>query len=137
MNNAIKIFPQLSQNLLEANSLHTVPFLWAKFHFQQKFYISVFDSLLSDACKSTRANIIDPLNPRSSPRDCYDILKLGQTESGQYDIFPLDIDGAVRVYCDMTTDGGGWTVSISFRIEFACKCCMVYNTHFVSNAAVN
>ena len=41
--------------------------------------------------------------------DCSDLLKSGQTQSGVYSIDP-DGKGSFDVYCDMRTDGGGWTV---------------------------
>ena len=41
--------------------------------------------------------------------DCSDLLKSGQTRSGVYSIDP-DGKGSFDVYCDMRTDGGGWTV---------------------------
>ena len=41
--------------------------------------------------------------------DCSELLKSGHTQSGVYSINP-DGRGHFSVYCDMHTDGGGWTV---------------------------
>ena len=40
---------------------------------------------------------------------CADLYKFGQTNSGVYTVDP-DGSGAFDVFCDQTTDGGGWTV---------------------------
>ena len=43
-------------------------------------------------------------------KDCSDILNQGYSTSGVYEIFQPEM---THVYCDMETDGGGWTVILN------------------------
>lgn len=56
-----------------------------------------------DTCTKTVQNV-------PNPKSCADLKKGGATCDGIYVIFPKG-RRAVRVLCDMTTEGGGWTVS--------------------------
>ena len=56
--------------------------------------------------------IIELVNSR--PTDCHCIMEQGYNTSGRYFIYPHDNgvpQDPVYVWCDMDTDGGGWTVS--------------------------
>ena len=49
-------------------------------------------------------------NPMLSPRDCREVQLQGATLNGVYTIYPLSSTQPINVYCDLTTDNGGWTV---------------------------
>ena len=47
----------------------------------------------------------------SLPKDCSEVQTRGATNNGLYTLQPTDGGRTFQVYCDLETDGGGWTVS--------------------------
>ena len=74
-------------------------------HFAQGYYM---ESSCLQKCAESCKRFAAPTNP-TLPRDCQDALNRGSIQSGAYTIKPDNLP-PFHVYCNMDTNGGGWTV---------------------------
>ena len=82
-----------------------LPFRWPYGHLSFSFLVAV-------SCCDCYINV----SIISEPRDCKDLHRFGSRRSGVYTIYPGNTPK--RVYCDMDTVGGGWTVRCMLIIIF-------------------
>ncbi|XP_062520682.1 fibrinogen C domain-containing protein 1-like [Corticium candelabrum] len=79
-------------------------------HLQKRDLQNASVAEVSHVTSSTLGFSSCPLTGNAKPRNCRHALQLGHSVSGIYEIDPRDGLGSFDVYCDMETDGGGWTV---------------------------
>nr|XP_045609685.1 fibrinogen C domain-containing protein 1-like isoform X2 [Procambarus clarkii] len=80
-------------------------------------------NFVGEDCVCENVTVSPPPPPPTTPapkllgtgarvKDCAGHQSEGETESGMYEIYPSECR-AVRVWCDLQTDGGGWTVFLN------------------------
>ena len=70
----------------------------------------------------------------AKPVNCYDLLKTGKKSDGKYTV---NVGGKdVTVFCDMTTDGGGWTVVSTLLFCYFVDDDLLSHTHSYSSVNV-
>jgi len=72
--------------------------------------------------------IVKLLATIEKPRDCSVILNRGGRSDGVYTAYIGIEQSPVQVYCDQTTDGGGWTVCI---MAFKCVKTVAMLSHVI------
>uniref|UniRef100_A0A4W4FUS4 Tenascin XB n=1 Tax=Electrophorus electricus TaxID=8005 RepID=A0A4W4FUS4_ELEEL len=85
--------------------------LWKPAQAKVDHYILTYGSAKCEWSSSLVFCSCGPLLPYPYPTDCSQVQLNGVKESGEAEVYPEGTDGEpVWVYCDMETDGGGWTV---------------------------
>ncbi|CAL1287170.1 unnamed protein product [Larinioides sclopetarius] len=74
-------------------------------------YLDVAEDMISKV--KFHFHLLSAISKNCRPMDCADVLSNGHNKSGIYTIWSKSRvieDKSLDVYCDMDTDGGGWTV---------------------------
>ena len=81
------------------------------------------------------AQVAPGVSEESAGKSCLELRNKGATDSGVYWLNPTGQPGAAyRVWCDMKTDGGGWTLIMRFKADAT----LAYgSSHWTSNSSFN
>lgn len=107
------------REIFPISCLTKVTFYFRKRFCCQRKLSATFYNTLSFRSSLLLGDRICPQIPKKKALDCADIYQMGHNKSGIYEIWPVNrvTEGKLlKVYCDMETSGGGWTVSSSFDI---------------------
>ncbi|GBN77050.1 hypothetical protein AVEN_84916-1 [Araneus ventricosus] len=94
------------------------------------FFLLIFTDICSAAATKAFPPILQAAKEgdcskcpkHGKPMDCAELLENGVTESGVHTVYPrsrLSTCKSIDVYCDMETDGGGWTEEAKTNEEAA------------------
>ncbi|XP_017292065.1 fibrinogen C domain-containing protein 1 [Kryptolebias marmoratus] len=103
-------------NELEGEQSRVIQVLTENHSGVQKLGESFSDSLISlkretESLRKLKSELGQELTHTAArPKDCSDILASGVSQDGVYSVFPTHDPDGFMVYCDMSTEGGGWTV---------------------------
>uniref|UniRef100_A0A6A7FPP6 Angiopoietin-related protein 2-like n=2 Tax=Hirondellea gigas TaxID=1518452 RepID=A0A6A7FPP6_9CRUS len=70
------------------------------------------DSVPSTTTTTTTTTTTPEPTPEPLPANCYEVLQHGNWTSGIYYIQPDSME-PMKVWCDQSTDGGGWTLMVA------------------------
>ncbi|XP_063047101.1 angiopoietin-2a [Engraulis encrasicolus] len=77
---------------------------------QQQELMDLLNNIIATSTMMRPAMLQDGAAVPTVFRDCAAVFKSGNTKSGVYTLNLPGVSQPVKAYCDMETDGGGWTV---------------------------
>ncbi|XP_062375993.1 angiopoietin-2a [Sardina pilchardus] len=98
------VIQQLEQQLVHATSNNSA------LQQQQQELLDTVNNIIDSISTSTMTRSAMMRDAPTVFRDCAAVFKAGSTKSGVYSLNLPSMTQPIKAYCDMETEGGGWTV---------------------------